>query len=376
MIKKNDREQIAECSQITCGNSSCCGGSVNYEVKYEENPAWKKSEVETSVGPVSVISTKLSKKDILGAWKVRWGFGRMNYRIKPGLYAVGNPTDNSPALVTANYKLTFDRLRKELSEINAWLLVLDTDGINVWCAAGKGTFGTDELIRRLQQAKLDQVIKHRKIILPQLGAPGVAAHQVKMSTGFEVVYGPVRASDLPVFLASGMKVLPDMRLVRFTLKDRLVLVAVDLIRPLEILALLFIAGLFLRMAGIQLISLRDIVFFGGAVLTGGVLAPVFLPWIPGRAFAFKGWLIGILWVAVIFIYLYWIIGSPLSWTQIIVYLLTLPAISAFMTLNFTGASTFTSLSGVVKEMTLAIPLIILSFGSGVLFWIARTLIRF
>ena len=79
--------------------------------------------------------------------KVRWGIGRMNYRVDPGLYSLGNPDALSPVLVSANYKMSFDRLRESLPGRNAWILVLDTDGVNVWCAAGKGTFGTEELTR-------------------------------------------------------------------------------------------------------------------------------------------------------------------------------------------------------------------------------------
>ena len=77
----------------------------------------------------------------------------MDYRVEPGLYAVGSPTADSPVLVSANYKMSFDRLRSALPGVDAWILVLDTKGINVWCAAGKGTFGTDELVRRIEAAR-------------------------------------------------------------------------------------------------------------------------------------------------------------------------------------------------------------------------------
>ena len=69
--------------------------------------------------------------DRTGTWKVRLGVGRMRYQISPGLYAVGKPTDDSPVLVSANYKMSFDRLRSQLVSLNAWILVLDTKGINV-----------------------------------------------------------------------------------------------------------------------------------------------------------------------------------------------------------------------------------------------------
>ena len=85
----------------------------------------------------------------------------MSYKISPGLYAVGNPDHTSPVLVSANYKLTFDKMRKELSELDCWLLILDTKGINVWCAAGKGTFGTNELVRRISKTRLSKIVSHK-----------------------------------------------------------------------------------------------------------------------------------------------------------------------------------------------------------------------
>ncbi len=144
----------------------------------------------------------------------------MGYTIDPGLYALGNPDQSSPVLVTANYKLTFDRLRQALPKLDAWVLVLDTKGINVWCAAGKGTFGTGELVERIRLADLERVVNHRELILPQLAGPGVSAHQVKKLSGFKVIYGPIRAGDLPAFLDAGCKATPEMRRKTFTIWER------------------------------------------------------------------------------------------------------------------------------------------------------------
>ena len=107
----------------------------------------------------------------------------MTYTIDPGLYALGRPDEHSPVLVTANYKMSFDRLREALPGMNAWILVLDTKGINVWCASGKGTFGTEELVGRLESNGLSRVVAHRELILPQLSGPGIAAHLVKKLSG-------------------------------------------------------------------------------------------------------------------------------------------------------------------------------------------------
>ena len=125
------------------------------------------------------MSAELTAKDRWGTFKVRWGVGRMNYKVDPGLYALGEPDADSPVLVTANYKLSFDALRSALPGRNFWILVVDTDGINVWCAAGKGTFSTEELVSRIESSGLAQLVSHRRLIVPQLAAPGVAAHRVR-----------------------------------------------------------------------------------------------------------------------------------------------------------------------------------------------------
>ncbi|NPV92335.1 MAG: acetyl-CoA synthase subunit gamma [Firmicutes bacterium] len=315
-------------------------------------------------GEISIVSTSLSNSDIIGSWKARWGINRMNYKVAPGLYGVGRPDESSPVLVSANYKMSFDRLRKELSGIDAWILVIDTKGINVWCAAGKGTFGTDEVVRMAALTNLSERVSHRKLILPQMGAPGVAAHEVLKRSGFKVIYGPVKASDLPRFLQEGMKATPEMRTVRFPLLDRLVLVPIELmqvVKPvLGVAAALFI----LQLLGIWSVTLAGTIPYIGAVLVGCVLVPILLPWIPGRAFAWKGWLLGLVWAAAVIWYNNQSPSLSFGWNSVLVYLLILPAISSFLAMNFTGASTYTSLSGVKREMRIAVPGIIVSAGLG------------
>ncbi len=100
---------------------------------------------------------------------------RNNYKVTPGLYGLGAAEGDSPVLVTANYKLSFDALRRELAGSNVWILVVDTRGINVWCAAGKGTFSAEEIAYQVARAQLDQIVSHRELLLPQLSANGVAA---------------------------------------------------------------------------------------------------------------------------------------------------------------------------------------------------------
>lgn len=318
-----------------------------------------------------MIATHLNFKDILGAWKVRWGIGRMGYKVDPGLYAVGNPDQASPVLVSANYKLTFDTLRKELFGLDCWILILNTRGVNVWCAAGKGTFGTDELAKRISKTGLSEIVSHRTLILPQLGAPGTSAHQVTKRTGFSVVYGPVRAKDIKAFLASGLQATEEMRTVQFTIWDRLVLIPVELVAAAKASLLIFGVLFLVNLFAARPFGLADFIVYTGAVATGTVLTPLLLPIIPGRAFAWKGWLLGLLWTAGFV----WLNGwfAPEFLLLAIGYLLALPSLSAYLAMNFTGSSTYTSFSGVIREMKAAVPPITLSSAAGIVLVLIRRL---
>lgn len=334
------------------------------------------------MGPVPQVSSSLTWADRLGAYKSRWGINRMNYRIDPGLYALGNPDDRSHVLVTANYKMSFDKLRKELSGRSLWILVLDTKGINVWCSAGKRTFGTMELVGCIESSGLSKIVSHRVLILPQLSGPGVAAHDVKKLSGFKVIYGPIRAKDLPTFLDSDLKATPEMRFKTFTTWERVVLIPMELVQALRagvIIILVFFLFSFVGRLGEGWVNVLSHGFFSAlailtAILAGAVLTPVLLPWLPGRAFSLKGLSIGLV-AAFILVAFRW--GNGIGWAgrlEIVAWFLLIPALSAYLAMNFTGASTYTSLSGVKKEMRWALPLQIGAAVVGFVLWIGSQFI--
>jgi len=285
----------------------------------------------------------------------RWGYRRGEHRVTPGPYALGAPTPESPVFVTANYTLSFDALRSALAGVDGYILVLDTQGVNVWCAAGKGTFGTDEIVRRVEATRLSEVVSHRTLILPQLGAPGIAAHEVKQRTGFKVEYGPVRAADLPEYLQTHQAT-PEMRQVRFPLRDRLVLIPVELVHLVKPTALA---------ALVLLVLLGPLAALGAvaAVLAGSALFPILLPWLPTEEFSSKGFILGGL-TALPFALASRKRGEGRGWP--LAYLLSLPPVTAFLALNFTGATPFTSKTGVKREMFRYIRVMAGMFGAGVL----------
>jgi CO dehydrogenase/acetyl-CoA synthase delta subunit len=310
---------------------------------------------------------------MLGTIGARTGFTRNNYSITPGLYCIGEPDNNAPVLVTANYKLTFDALRRELTGETLWLLVVDTRGINVWCAAGKKTFSAEEVAFQVKIAKLDQLVSHRQLILPQLAASGVAVRKLKKLCGFSGRFGPIRAAALPAFLRTG-RTDETMRTVTFSLRERAVLI------PLEICMLwkklLFALVLFCLLSGISpeiysltaALSRATILLCATltAILSGAALTPLLLPWIPFRQFWLKGTVTGGL-VALLFLYA----GQPAAnGPEQLALGLWITGCSAFLAMNFTGSTPFTSLSGVEKEMRRGLPVQIGAVALALVCWLA------
>jgi len=316
---------------------------------------------------VLTVPTRWSRRDRVDRLKCRlFNSFRMRYTVDPGIYAVGSPNRGSPVLVTANYKLSFDLLRRELAGFQAWIVVLDTRGINVWCAAGKGTFGTEELIRRIRCTRLSEIVENRKIILPQLGAPGIQAHVVKDQTGFSVEYGPVYARDLPAYLSNGHKATAQMRTVRFGFWERLELTPMEIVPALKGFAI-FLAAVFillgLQPAGILFHSvlrnaLPAAILGAAALLAGTFLTPLLLPWIPFRSFALKGLLVGAVTTAA----LVFLIPAPALQSVYLkaFSLIFFPAASSYLALQFTGSTPFTGISGVRRELKFGLPIYIVA----------------
>jgi hypothetical protein len=300
----------------------------------------------------------------------RWGVNRSGHRVVPGLYALGHPSPDSPVFAAANYTLSFDALRSSLEGIDGYILVLDTKGINVWCAAGKGTFGTDELVRRIEATGLSKVVAHRTLILPQLGAPGVSAHEVRQRSGFTVEYGPVRAEDLPQYLET-RQATPEMRRVRFGLRDRAVLIPVELVHVFWPMAL---AAVLLWVLATPLAALGAV----ASLVAGVVLFPLLLPWLPTRQFSSKGFILGGV-VAATFAILAFVQETDVAlWRRLgwaLAYLLAMPPVTAFLALSFTGSTTFTSKTGVRREMNTYIPAMAWTFGLGTAPTLASAIIQ-
>jgi hypothetical protein len=356
----------------------CCGSPAGPPSSPFEQPGYKiwgfvDKFIRTDSGYIPVVKTRLSLSDIAGTFRARLGMDRNSYKVAPGLYAVGSPDSDSHVLVTANYKLTFDSLRKELTNENLWILVLDTRGINVWCAAGKGSFGTEEVINRVKAAGVEKIVSHRELILPQFGATGVSAIKVKKGCGFKVHWGPIQARDIRNYLKDRNIDDTPMRRVTFTLWERIVLIPVEINISLKYLLWAAIAGFVLSGIGDNIFSFSEswtrgfITFVAliGGIIGGAILTPTLLPWLPGRAFSLKGLIPGLA-VSIITAIIFWTGVSAIE--MLALFLLTL-AVSSYLAMNFTGTTPYTSPTGVEKEMRRAIPLQAAGVVTTIIIWV-------
>ena len=320
---------------------------------------------------VPKVSSERRLSDHLGTVLVRLGIRRDSYRIAPGLYALGEANESSPVLVTCNFKLTFDTLRKAMAGRACWILVVETYGINVWCAAGKQSFSTEEVAQRVRKCGLDKVVSHRTLILPQLAGPSVAAHTLQRLCGFSGVFGPVCSCDLPAFLDADMEADTAMRTVRFPLGQRLTVALVEVYGARKLLLWLLAACFLLAVLGPAWEAPWGVFRAGlGAYatvlcgfVTGVFLVPALLFRLPFRAFAAKGFVAG----AGIGIGLTWLMASTPS--QALAQVLACSVLASWFAMHYTGSTPFTSLSGVDREMRFFIPVQGGLLGCAILIWL-------
>jgi NAD-dependent dihydropyrimidine dehydrogenase PreA subunit len=208
-------------------------------------------------------------------FKTIWG---LLFRLFPcptqvGLRRVGDPGRDSPVLVTCNFHITVKRLTRliERAGLDAWLLVADSKGVNVWCAAGGEEFNTRSVVSAVKTSGVADRVDHRRLVLPPLGASGISIDQVRRETGWSTCWGPVYAQDLPRYLAGGRRREESMRRVVYGWRERID-TALGSLFPFY-----FVGALGVAIFGRGLLASYLVV---GALAF--VLFMLACPWLPGR----------------------------------------------------------------------------------------------
>jgi ubiquinone/menaquinone biosynthesis C-methylase UbiE len=305
--------------------ASYLGGSL---VLYESFPA-QAGGLEPGLPPtvVGVLRHRATPRTLLlDLWLLFFRIIPPYPKVRTGLYAVGHPDADSPVLVTGNFDLTVRRLVKAIDrKVNVWLLLADSAGINVWCAAGGGYFTAEKVIAAVKSSHLNEVVNHHALILPQLCANGVDGWRIRKETGWGVHWGPIRAVDVPAYLAGKRKKTDEMRRVKFPLKDRLEMVTVTM-GFYGLLILLPVLIFWRRMFWPITFSMLGLSYFYGIVH----------PWLPGRDGLYKSIPLTIITLAGLIVYS--ALLNPLPAQQLFHWMVGLTGLSVFSAAELQGMS--------------------------------------
>ena len=295
-----------------------------------------------------------------------------HFPIEPGIYKSGTPDNKSPIIVTANYVFTYIKVMRALKGIDAWVLCVDSRGINVWCAARGSDFGNKQLIEAVEATGIDKITDRKTLILPQLSAGGVAAPLLSIESRgfpFRVLYGPVWAKYLPEFLKERPAKKPDKwKLARFTSFHRLrafITHTTFLLRKIFLLPTIALILLFLGLSFIHPFWISKFWRLGEIwlwiIITNGLITSMFPLSNFTRKFILKGIFYGILNVLLLG-GLTWLLHRCLYlilWNTIFYFWLAF-----FSTMSLSGYSMATSPGEIQEEYPTfrKIHLILLSIG--------------
>ena len=270
--------------------------------------------------------------------------------IEPGIYKSGQPDKNSPIIVTANYLFTYIKVMRAIKGLDAWVLIVDSKGINVWCAARGNNFGNRQVIEAVKATGIATLTNKKTLILPQLSAGGVASPLISKEAPdfpFRILFGPVWAKQLPQFLKERPARKPDkMKLAKFTPFHRLRAFTTHTTFLLKMIFLKPTIALILLSLGLSFIDplwLRKLWIVGEIwlwiIIANAIIAGLFPITNFTRRFIIKGIVFGIITIIVL---------SSISWfIHKNMFLILLNSafyfwLSFFSTMSFSGYSMATS----------------------------------
>ena len=293
-------------------------------------------KTETRPHPeIAAASTKLTFRDRVANVASDISLYSTFFRAEPGLYRIGEPGPAAPLLVTANFTLTFNLVRRALAGLNAYVLVIDTRGINVWCAAAGGKFDAREVALSYRAFRLAEVPHREPAVLPKLAAAGVSKPELEEVYGVASAYGPVYVRDVPAYVAAGYRKTPAMNRVDWGLAKRLEVTwsfaltnAAVVALPLAVFHRLYSP---LAVAAVAAISL--------------VIGALF-PWLPTRLYSIKGLAAGAL-VAIPLLTYKWLAGAGGS--SLAAWAVFLAFAGILLGLEFSGNTSVSSPSQVRQE---------------------------
>ena len=155
------------------------------------------------------------------------------------------------------------------------------------------------LLTAIKTCRVQDRVAHRRLILPQLSAPGIDRKLLEETSGWFADFGPVYAKDIPTFLEQNQKKTAEMCRVIYPIRFRL-----EMLLSMNALlwAAISIALIFIKPSWAILLS----AFFWGA----GVILYAGYPYLPGKSGWIKASVLSIFQAIGIAIYSVFILGNP------------------------------------------------------------------
>ena len=167
-------------------------------------------EIEKAVLGITKFASLVTLTDSgVETWLPLWTLRQNIYtdpqkplQMDPGLYAIGEPNQRSPLLVTSNFSLTYFIVstEAEATGMACHLAVVDAEGLSVLTAWSAGKFSGDRVARALRDMKATERVSHRTVIIP--GYVPVISGELEdaLGGGWRVLVGPPEVSDIAAFL--------------------------------------------------------------------------------------------------------------------------------------------------------------------------------
>jgi acetyl-CoA decarbonylase/synthase complex subunit gamma len=120
--------------------------------------------------------------------------------VEAGLKVFGSPDAGSPVMFTTNFALTYYTVASDIekAKVNAYLVVVDTEGIAVDSAVAGRKLTAERVADALKASGVESKVKHRKLIIP--GKAARLSGEIEKQSGWQVLVGPRDSSDIPKFL--------------------------------------------------------------------------------------------------------------------------------------------------------------------------------
>jgi acetyl-CoA decarbonylase/synthase complex subunit gamma len=120
--------------------------------------------------------------------------------VEPGLKVIGTPDDNSPVFFTTNFALTYYTVASDIenSKINAYLIVVDTEGMSVDSGVAGRKLTAEKVADAIKETGIENKVKHRKIIIP--GKSSRISGEIEELSGWKVQVGPRDSSEISKYL--------------------------------------------------------------------------------------------------------------------------------------------------------------------------------